>query len=500
MNNLAFKLIQNYKNNPDKICLVQGNNHTTYKDLYDKVKEFKKYLLSKGIKKGSKVLVLVPMSTNLYVTLISLWTIGAVPCFMDAGFIKNGMKKNEFANVDGLVGITKYLLYSNINSNLKKLNIKINAKTIDKLESRDDDELVIEEVEKDSDAIITYTSGTTGRPKIAARSHEFLLTQANILENCLDYEDADIELSTIPIFTLSNISSQITTVVADANFSDLGKSNAEKIVKQILDNKINRLMAAPGLLGVIINYCQNNNIKIEGVRKIYTGGGAVFIDFVDQLKKVFPNSKIVTMYGSTEAEPIAEQDVTDLELEDIYKTISGNGILAGKVVGVTDCKIINSKEKVIGSITKEEFINMQTEDIGEIVVTGDNVLKGYVGGYGDKENKFSVDGTIYHRTGDLGIIDETGRLWLRGRVKNPYFDVEASLHAQFKLGKIAMVEKNNKLILVLDKSSMDKKINEQELIDSISFKKIDEIKYVDRIPVDKRHSTKVDYNTLIKMI
>ena len=206
------------------------------------------------------------------------------------------------------------------------------------------------------------------------------------------------------------------------------------------------------------------------------------------------------MYGSTEAEPIAEQDVTDLELEDIYKTIRGNGILAGKVVGVTDCKIINSKEKVIGSITKEEFINMQTEDVGEIVVTGDNVLKGYVGGYGDKENKFSVDGTIYHRTGDLGIIDETGRLWLRGRVKNPYFDVEASLHAQFKLGKIAMVEKDNKLILVLDKSSMDKKINEQELIDSISFKKIDEIKYVDRIPVDKRHSTKVDYNTLIKMI
>jgi acyl-coenzyme A synthetase/AMP-(fatty) acid ligase len=114
MNNLAFKLIQNYKNNPDKICLVQGGSQITYKDLYDKVKEFKKYLLSKGIKKESKVLVLVPMSINLYVTLISLWTIGAVPCFMDAGFIKNGMKKNEFANVDGLIGITKYLLYSNI--------------------------------------------------------------------------------------------------------------------------------------------------------------------------------------------------------------------------------------------------------------------------------------------------------------------------------------------------------------------------------------------------
>lgn len=498
MNNLAFKLIQNYKNNPDKICLVQDGSQITYKDLYDKVKEFKKYLLSKEIKKESKVLVLVPMSINLYVTLISLWTIGAVPCFMDAGFIKNGMKKNEFANVDGLIGITKYLLYSNINSNLKKLDIKINANVIDKL-GISDGELSIEEVEGDSDAIITYTSGTTGKPKIAARSHEFLLAQANILENCLDYAGEDIELSTVPIFTLSNISSQITTVIADANFSDLGSSKAKKIVKQIENNKINRIMAAPGLLNVIINYCRANSIVLGNVRKVFTGGGAVFVDFVNELKTVFPNSKIVTLYGSTEAEPIAEQDVTNLDEEDLEKTMRGNGILAGKIVGVSDCKVISSKEKTIGPLTTEEFINMQTEDVGEIVVTGENVLKGYVGGYGDKENKFSVDGTIYHRTGDLGIIDETGRLWLRGRVKNPYFDIEAALHARFKLGKIAVVEKDEKLILVLEEGAFDKtKID--VLINAIRFRKIDDIKFIKKIPVDKRHSTKVDYNTLMKMI
>ena len=338
---------------------------------------------------------------------------------------------------------------------MKKLDIKINANVIDKL-GTSDGELSIEEVESDSDAIITYTSGTTGKPKIAARSHEFLLTQANILENCLDYAGEDVELSTVPIFTLSNISSQITTVIADANFSDLGSSKAKKIVKQIEENKINRIMAAPGLLNVIINYCRANSIVLGNVRKVFTGGGAVFVDFVNELKTVFPNSKIVTLYGSTEAEPIAEQDVTNLDEEDLEKTMRGNGILAGRIVGVTDCKIINSKEKTIGPLTTEEFINMQTADVGEIVVTGDNVLKGYVGGYGDKENKFSVDRTIYHRTGDLGIIDETGRLWLRGRVKNPYFDIEAALHARFKLGKIAVVEKDEKLILVLEEGAFDK--------------------------------------------
>lgn len=258
-------------------------------------------------------------------------------------------------------------------------------------------------------------------------------------------------------------------------------------------------MAAPGLLNVIINYCRANSIVLGNVRKVFTGGGAVFVDFVNELKTVFPNSKIVTLYGSTEAEPIAEQDVTNLDEEDLEKTMRGNGILAGKIVGVTDCKIISSKEKTIGPLTTEEFINMQTADIGEIVVTGDNVLKGYVGGYGDKENKFSVDGTIYHRTGDLGTIDETGRLWLRGRVKNPYFDIEAALHARFKLGKIAVVEKEEKLILVLEEGAFDK-AKTDILINAIRFRKIDDIKFIKKIPVDKRHSTKVDYNTLMKMI
>ena len=107
--NLAYKLLENYKNMPDKVCLIQNNEKITYKDLYNKVANFQKYLKEQGIKKGNKVLVLVPMSKNLYVTLLSIWSIGAIPCFMDAGFIKNGLKRNEFNEIDAMIGITKYI-------------------------------------------------------------------------------------------------------------------------------------------------------------------------------------------------------------------------------------------------------------------------------------------------------------------------------------------------------------------------------------------------------
>lgn len=493
MNNLASKLIQNCEKMPNNICLIQKNKKVTYKQLYNLVSNFKDYLEKRGIKKGQKVLVLVPMSIQLYVALIATWSIGATPCFMDAGFIKNGMYKNDFNDIDAVIGITKYILYSNVNKNLRKLKIKINANKINNLK---DNNLEIEEVEKDFPAILTYTSGTTGTPKIAARTHEFLGYQGEILKQTINYESKDIEISSVPIFTLSNINVGITTIIADGNFSNLGQSNSKKIVNQIIFEKVNRIMAAPGLLNLIIDYCIENKVQLNLVKKIFTGGGAIFIDYINNLKQVFPEAQIVTLYGSTEAEPIAELNVNDITEGDLNKIKNGYGILAGNIVGVEDCKIIKHEIKEIGNLTDREFKLLQ-QDIGEIVVSGKNVLKGYVNGVGDRENKFSVNGRKYHRTGDLGLIDEQGRLWLRGRVKEPYFNIEAALHAKFyNIGKTAVLKNNEEIILVLENNNID----ENEIKQAISFEKISQIKYIDKIPVDKRHSTKVDYKELKKML
>ncbi len=492
MNNLVGKLIQNCEKMPDKICLIQKWRKVTYKDLYKMVSNFKEDLEKKGIRRGQKVLVLVPMSIELYVTLLSIWAIGAVPCFMDAGFIRNGMYKNDFDNIDAVIGFTKYIIYSNINKNLRNLKIKVNTNKIGTIISK---KLKIAEVENGFSAILTYTSGTTGKPKIAARTHEFLGYQGEILEQTINYEDTDIEISSVPIFTLSNINVGITTVITDGNFSNLGKSNPQKIVSQIINEKVNRVMAAPGLLNVITDYCIKNNIELKQVKKIFSGGGAIFIDFINKLKIVFPNAQIVTLYGSTEAEPIAELNVNEMTERDLEKIKNGYGILAGNIVGVEDCKIIKTGINEIGELTREQFIGLQRE-VGEIVVAGKNVLKGYVNGIGDKENKFSVDGEKYHRTGDLGIFDEQGRLWLRGRIKEPYFNIEAALHARFNIGKTAVFKHNGKIILVLE----NKDVREADIKNTITFETIDEIKYVDEIPVDKRHSTKVDYKELKKIL
>ena len=493
--NLANKLVEMNNRIPNKYCIIQNERKITFKELYNSSADFKCYLQQKGIKKGQKVLILVPMSIELYVSLFAIWSIGAIPCFMDAGFIKNGMKNNEFNDISCIIGVSKYILYSKINQNLRKLNLKINVNIIDKLNYKR--EFNVCELEDNFPGIYTYTSGTTGKPKIAARTHEFLDIQGKIIYENGDYEESDIELSTMPIFTLSNINVGITTVIADGKFSELGKSKPQKLIKQIKEHNINRVMAAPGVLGVICNYCKNNNITMSSVNKVMTGGGAVFLDLINKLKDVFPYAEITTAYGSTEAEPIAKLVVSNLSQEYIDKIKSGYGIPAGRIVGVEDCKIINTDKDEIGNISKQEFINIQTNGVGEIVVTGKNVLKGYIGGVGDKENKFSVDGNIYHRTGDMGFFDGNGELWLRGRKKEPYFNVEAALHAYYSISRTAALKEDDKLILVFEKGC---NLDIQDILEKINFEKIDEIKYVDEIPTDKRHNSKVDYNELRKIL
>ena len=138
---------------------------------------------------------------------------------------------------------------------------------------------------------------------------------------------------------------------------------AENEAEQIKKENVNRLMASPGLLNVITKYCLQKKIVLDWVTKVFTGGGAVFLDFVDELRMVFPKAKIVTLYGSTEAEPIAELNVLEMSPEEIDRTKNGYGILAGKIVGVKECKIIKTGQEAIGNIFESQFRKLETESV-----------------------------------------------------------------------------------------------------------------------------------------
>lgn len=128
--------------------------------------------------------------------------------------------------------------------------------------------------------------------------------------------------------------------------------------------------------------------------------------------------------------------------------------------------------------------------------------KSYISG-DESKTKFKVNDNIWHRTGDAGYLDESGRLWLLGRcsakiVKRDKiiypFGLEAAAMAFLGVNRAAVVEINGIITLAIESSINDSK----QLCNKIKhhLTDIDTIQVLANIPMDKRHNSKVLYAEL----
>ena len=146
---------------------------------------------------------------------------------------------------------------------------------------------------------------------------------------------------------------------------------------------------------------------------------------------------------------------------------------------------------------------------GEIVVSGDHVLPGYLRGEGDEETKFRVDGTVWHRTGDAGYLDGQGRLWLLGRCvarirdsRGELYPFAAETAAYQPAGAhgAALVAHGGKRILAVEYYTDPGAADVNALRSALAWTQVDEIRKCRRIPVDKRHNAKIDYPSLYRLL
>jgi acyl-CoA synthetase (AMP-forming)/AMP-acid ligase II len=144
---------------------------------------------------------------------------------------------------------------------------------------------------------------------------------------------------------------------------------------------------------------------------------------------------------------------------------------------------------------------------GEIVVTGDHVVKSYLDAGINGETKFTVGDRLWHRTGDAGYLDESGRLWLMGRCEARIADQSGTLYplaleaaARSHLGphRVACVGSAGERVLLVERSDRD--VNLAALRAGLSWAHLASIRFVGRIPVDRRHNSKIDYTRLREMM
>jgi len=463
----------------EKTALIQGAKRISYSKLLDSGLRFGNSLREKTIGKGSHILIFVPLSIELYKAMIGAWSIGAVPIFIDfsrgAKFVNDSIErlKPDLIVCDKVTEVLRRA-YTKIRK-IDMLLVSVNKVGIDNAVSTENESAdAIEQVDPDYPAIMTFTSGTTGVPKVAVRTHGFLINQYNVLTKHMDFDENHIDLGTLPVFTLASMAANMTTLLPDKSYAS--KINAERLALKMEHEGVTRAICSPALMENLLKYSTLTSLKCA-----YLGGGPVYPGL---LKKINKDVDVHIVYGSTEAEPIASIRWADAAEEEKDKIAHGFGLLVGYVVPEIECKI---------------------GEQNEILVTGDTVLKGYLDGIGDKENKIREGNKIWHKTGDAGHIDEKGRLWLLGRAGQAIHDehgtlyqfcIECILDTHYGIRGAVFASEEGRIIVIEKRTG----INSEDILCELRPLHIAEVIEVRKLPMDKRHRAKIDYEKLEKQL
>ena len=476
--------------------------------------------LSQGLKQGDTVLVLQGMSIELYVTLIGIFSAGMVAMFLDpsAGF-SHIQRCCDLQAPKGLIGSSKAHCLRIASSALRRIPHQFvigpwvpGAVSLSKSNQHDPIK-VISPVEAEAPALLTFTSGSTGQPKAAVRSHGFLLAQHHVLGRSIALSAGEVDLTTLPVFVLANLGSGVTSIIPDADLRRPGFIAPEPILAQINRFNPTRTAGSPAFYECIMRHLEQ---RPEGGGemlsiKVYTGGAPVFPQLLARLKTNFKKEP-EAVYGSTEAEPISHLGYGEITTDDFSAMRSGKGLLAGHPVPEIQLRILRDQWGVpLGGMSHTELdaLTTSTYEPGEVVVSGEHVLTTYLHGKGNEETKFTVEGVTWHRTGDLGYRDKRDRLWLLGRCVAKIIDsrgtlfpfaVECAAHHFEWIRLAGCVASNGKRLLALQVRRNPTDLEFQELKDVLKWAQLDGCKILPELPVDKRHNAKIDYARLRQVL
>ncbi len=291
---------------------------------------------------------------------------------------------NDLLEAAKLLGIKLFYLDSNPSKN--KLSIKSLPAT---------SKCLLDQNKGDDFCLILHTSGTTSRPKQVQLSCTNIISSALNIADVLELKKADKGLNIMPLFHIHGlIASLLSSLVVGSSLVCTSGFNALNFYANINAFKPTWITAVPTMYQAILSRASRNKeiIKAVNLRFLRSSSAAMPVATIEALEHVF-QCPVIEAYGMTEA----SHQMASNFLGSIRKPGSVGKPAGPEIALFKDNKLITSKNVV-----------------GEIVIKGPNVTKGYKNNKKANEENF-FDG--WFKTGDLGKFDEKGFLFISGRIK-----------------------------------------------------------------------------------
>jgi len=537
--NIAEALRAQAVDRPDGVALIVPvrraadgrwqDRRWTYRQLNDLSDRLAAGLQRREIAAGTRVAFMVPPSLEFFALFFALLKAGCVPVLIDPGI---GLKPLKTclgeAKPSVFIGVARAqlarLLFGWARGHVERA-VTIGPRPFGLgLRYRD---LLTEnatdfqrpETDPEAPAGILFTSGSTGIPKGVVYRHRHFIAQVGLIRERYGIRPGEVDLPTFPPFALFDPALGMTTVIPRMDFTRPARANPAMLASLIAQYGVTNLFGSPALMNTLSRHLEAHSAKLPGVRRALSAGAPVSPAVVERMHLALDaTADIHTPYGATECLPVATIAGRELVGELSAGNRAGKGICVGRPLEANRVRVIAITDQAIGRL--QDSREVDRGQIGEICVAGPTVTDKYWQREAQTRLAKMVDGqgTTWHRMGDLGWLDEGGRLWYCGRKSERVITAERTLFTECVEGIVNAVrgvyrsalvgigpEGRKTPVIIVEPEAGQRKPSliarvAERLAGQASTAEIRRIEIRRSLPVDIRHNAKIRRGALAESL
>ncbi|MGW0562810.1 AMP-binding protein [Streptomyces sp. NPDC003016] len=460
-------------------------------------------LVELGVTRGDRVAVTMPAGEVFAHIIYACFIVGAVPAFVDAGTSKEVLakcvKELEPALWVSAAPVPGHETYLSDGFDVR-------------YSIPDDSEAVSpEEAHPDDHVLLLYTSGTTGLPKGVPWTCSQISSYLRVQRDSYEKFGVRSEFAFFPHLGIKAIAMGRRAVIPALPETQPALLSIPDAIRQMTTHGCDYVFASPVFWQRLAEHCGGGAIMAPPVKVAATAGAAVNQEMLANLGQVMPKARLYVPYASTEAlMPITLIDSATLADLTERGTKQGRGVPLGHAVD-TRVEVIDSAAAELRDITDADFL--PPGSIGELVVSGPRVTTEYfrrpeLTAYA--KLRHTGDGSLWHRMGDVGYMDEKSMVWFLcrkkhvvdtafGRVYPDQQEQAYNHHLGVYACAVIAAPGSAQVLLVLPESSWDRVVQEDvdAVAERLSLPVPKLLFYPGSLPSDRRHNSKIDREELL---
>jgi len=400
--NLGQLLRQRVAASPEKDFLFSESDgrRFSYTQFEQAVTRAARLMQSHGVAIGDVVSLLMPNSAEYIIAYFACWQLGAL-----AGPVNSLLKEEEISFVMNNSAAKTILIHSEFRPRLENIRNDLpHLKSVigfddEALATRDfanasSTDLSLSNIHLDDEAIIIYTSGTTGKPKGCLLTHGNLIANARQISEWLQFTKDDRLLSIMPLFHMNAVSvTTLSALYAGGSTVVSPRFSASRFWQIISDYEITSFGSVATMLSMLLStypYGVPAGLKTDQLRFAMCGSAPVPAEVMQRFEETF-NCLVIEGYGLSESTCRSTFNPPDKR-----RRAGSCGVAIGNEMRVVD----------------DEDNEVPDGELGEIVMRGENILKGY---YRNEAATATAFRNGWFHTGDLGYRDPDGFFYIVDR-------------------------------------------------------------------------------------